>query len=644
MTPDKHSNKKIGLKNYLKRNSLFILLLLILIFLEFFSHNYRFFINHFFLLKERVYKIDEGTLYGFRNENGVLVSEHNDPNFTIRDIDERVKYIDINCVNPNPDSLSQVFYRKQDQDWADINSVTFKIDEPKTTIYLPQTTQITSLRFDLTDTEGDRITCTGITINPVVKFNFNFLRLTLILLCILGLIFGHKFIPAHISESVWEAFINNGILAFIPLIILIDITYPVTITFDSGHYLWLAEFINQGNYAQWDVVRNIGFPLIIYLSTHLFGYTQQALLTPLIISHVILFIFCVQIAITALQVKNKELRLLIALIVFLVIVLDPTVVGYFHVLLTEYLGATIAVLSSFIALKLYQTEIFSKKFFAYSGYFAIMVPIAWQIKQPYLGAALFPFIIVCSLIIFRKFSKSTLAFGFIANLIVLLLVFFSNTIWNNFLSSQANPMNERRQFSTIAETRINRTVDRAKADMLNMVKTYTQVYIDSTNYGYQDKKELSSSPWTSAFQNRLIAHRMYRYYKGTNIVFKPNFYTQFAMPFKADYTPIRWLNNLFMMRITASNFLFIATFLFLPFVSVIWLIIWLFDKSLLNASILVLAGTSFLNALGHLLASPIDRYLFLGYPLNLLVLLILLSILIKFVKIRWLPNLKQKQQ
>ena len=159
------------MKYYIKRNSIFILILFVLVFLELFNYNYRFFAYNSMIFQEQFYEIDQGHLYGFRNENGVLISEHNDPNLTISDIDKRVKYITIRCTNPNPDALSQVFFRKQEQDFSEANSITFKLDRTESTIFLPKTTKVTSLRFDLTNLEGDVISCRGITINPVTRFN-----------------------------------------------------------------------------------------------------------------------------------------------------------------------------------------------------------------------------------------------------------------------------------------------------------------------------------------------------------------------------------------------------------------------------------------------------------------------------------------
>jgi hypothetical protein len=82
------------------------------------------------------------------------------------------------------------------------------------------------------------------------------------------------------------------------------------------------------------------------------------------------------------------------------------------------------------------------------------------------------------------------------------------------------------------------------------------------------------------------------------------------------------LNNFFQSRINSSNFLFTATYLFLPLIMLIFFIRWIRKKSLYNSGFLILGGTSLFNAIAHLLGSPIDRYLFMGYPLNLLILVV----------------------
>jgi hypothetical protein len=281
--------QKDKITKFLKHNLIFILLFLISIFLEASIFNHQFFINTFHFLEERHYQIDEGTLYGFERSNDLLISEHNDPNLTFRDIDLRVRYIRVQCTNPNPEAFSQVFWRRESQDFIEENSIKLPLSGSMALIQLPRTTKITSLRLDLTNQVDDRLTCQGITINPKIPYRPRFISILLFALSILGLVWGRKAIPTKYSETFLNILNNYGIWLFILLIILIDSLYPITITFDSAHYIWLADLIKQGNWADWDPIRFVGFPLHIFLSLMIFGENMGALLLPMILAHILIF-------------------------------------------------------------------------------------------------------------------------------------------------------------------------------------------------------------------------------------------------------------------------------------------------------------------------------------------------------------------
>jgi len=618
-------NYQTSVIQYLKRNLIFILLFLVIIFLEVFGFNHSFFVNVFYNLQEQEYRITDGTLYGLKATNGYLIAEHHDPNITYREIDKFVKYININCTNSDPDAFSQIYYRKEDRDFIEENSIIFSLLSNETTVSLPRTIKVTSLRFDLTNIEGDKIFCQSITVNPKIPFSLSYLRLALLLLSIIGLIFGEKFLSPTSSEKIWTLFINNGIWVFVLFIILIDFAYPVTIAFDSAHYLWLADLIKLGEWALWDTIRYLGFPLKIFLSLSTFGYRQEALLIPMILAHVLLFAFSCQIALIILKPREKNFRILIIFIIFLFIGLDPTVVGYFHTLLTEYLAATIAAISSFAALKLFDTPPFTKRFYLISTYFLLMVPLSWHLKQPYIGAALFPFLISSILIILRKFSWKLVVYGLVVNILLGILVFSSTYAWNSFIESQGNPMKENRQLSSYAERSISQKVDEARDDPVDMVKRQIERYLASTNFILRTPTgEMGDYNLTRGFQNSMLAHGMFINPGQSNIRYQFPFYDPYTRHFKDFYSPPVWINNFFRARVTLSNFLFITSYLLLPFYLIAQLIFWLRKKNLINTALLILAGTAFLNVIAHLLLNPIDRYLFLGYPLLLLAIIILI--------------------
>jgi hypothetical protein len=584
-------------------------------------------------------QVQDGTLYGFELVNGALVSEHNDPNLTFRNLDRRVRYIQIQCQNSNQAAHSQIFFRRVDEDFVEENSILFSLHEPEIMVSLPKTINITSLRFDLTNKPNDTIFCQDITINPEASFQFSFFRFSLLLLSIIGLIFSNRILSPKISQAIWDALLSNGLWVFAFLIILIDTAYPITIAFDSAHFLWLADHIRTGSWASWDPIRSIGYPLQLFFTKAIFGYRQDALLIPMILSHVLLFIFSCQIAVILLKPKNKNVKFLLYLVLFIVIGLDPTIVGYFHVLLTEYSAATIAIISSFMAIKLYKTPVPSKRFYLLSLYFLIFVPISWHIKQPYIGAAYFPLFITSVLIILRKFTGKKFLHVIIVNIVILAVVFTTAAAWDSFLENQGNPMDEERVFTSFAENRIDRRIEGFRNDPIVKTKAYIFQYLASTNY----LQGTPSGDWgepslTTGFQNWLIAHRMFLNPGSSNKLYEYPKYEPYTRPYHDFYNPPNWLNSIFQSRIKSSNFLFTTSYLILPIALPIFMYLWSRKKNKSYSGLIILSGTSLLNAIAHLLGAPIDRYLFMGYPLNLIIAVVCTAKGIRIIKHKLTPK------
>lgn len=619
----KHSFKK----NY----SLFIFFIVILAFIELigFNKNFSNYAN-FTLIEERKYTVEDGTLKGFSQNDGLLISEHNDPNITLSSINMPIQYLTIHCANSNPKAISQVFYRGEYEIFTEENSVTFFLSSSETTIKFPDNAiNIESLRLDLTNTPGDALDCQGFTINPRIPYHFSYFRTSVYILIFLVIVFANRIIDPVLAQRLRLGFFKNAIWFFVILLIMIDMVYPVTITFDSAHFLWLADIIKQETWESWDPIRYIGFPLNIFISLSILGYNQNALLIPMILSHIVLFVVSCYFALSLFKPRNENNRFLIFLFIFILIALDPTVIGYYHTLLTEYVVATIAIISCFVALQLYKSTLFSKRFYILSAFFLFMVPVAWFLKQPYIGAAYFPFIIVFFLIILRNFSKKILLYGLVANVVIIIIVLATTVAWNTFVENRGNPMSEERQFSTWAESRVGGTAEYLAAEPLTAIKQLIKQYLASTNVSRLNSNNyLTKMSLTAAFQNKLIAQRGIRNFKESNIFYSRSL-AKYTKYFQSFYYPPLWLNNIFGVRIKTSNFLFTTTFLILPIFTVAIFIFWLRRKNIINTALIILGGTSLLNAIAHLFASPIDRYLFFGFPLNLLILTILLIHLFK---------------
>lgn len=623
---------------FIKRNFIFILLLIIVVFLETNINNHQFFVTIFQNLTEYQFDVDQGTVFGFTQVNDQLISEHNDPHITLRNIDDRIRFIKIRCTNPNPEALSQIFFRRVDQDWDEENSITFPLSYPDTTVSLPKTLNVASLRLDLTNREGDVLACQGFTLNSRSEFDLSFARICLLILGLTGMLVGNKFIPEGLSEIAWRIFTADGVWLFILLIVLISLAYPITITYDAAHYLWLADLIANGDWVNWDPIRYPGFPLHIFLSLLIFGYHQNALLYPMILFHVVLYFFSCQILFEVFKFKQGKERFITSFIVFIIIAMDPTVMGYFHTLLTEFYAATIAVVSVWLAIKLYQSQLFSRRFILLSSIILFLVPVAWHIKQPYIGAALFPLIIVTFLILFRQFSIRTLAYGFAMLFIVTLLVVGSTLAWNNFLRAQGNPMPQNRQVMTMLEEKLTDRPNVSDIGLWGFLKNIVDEYLAFSNYylfSFSSRSVVRSPILGRGNENTMIAHRMFIKTGNSNLYFfSPKLFPHTTFTQTTYRSPL-WLNSLFQARMKLSHTLFTLTNLALPIFNVAALFLWIRDKNILNTSLLLLGGSSLMNLIAHLfLIIPNDRYQFWGYIYNLLILSILIIYLLKIAQQR----------
>jgi len=256
------------------------------------------------------------------------------------------------------------------------------------------------------------------------------------------------------------------------------------------------------------------------------------------------------------------------------------------------------------------------------------VPVAWHMKQPYIGTALFPFLMVCLLLLIQSFKKKTILYVLISGISIAALVLGSTVAWNSFLRSSGNPLREERRLSTFTENRIEDRASSFKDSPVTSIKMFVKRYLKSTNViQLNENKAMVNLSLSRGFQNSQIAHKMYIHTGSLNIEpSKP--FDPYTFYLKDRYTPPEWINSLFRFRLGPSNFLFTVTFLILPFYVIFQLVYWIKKKTPVNALLLILGGSSLLNALLHLLANQIDRYLFWGYPLNLQVISLLLIQLI----------------
>ena len=129
------------------------------------------------------------------------------------------------------------------------------------------------------------------------------------------------------------------------LLFLVQFSLPLVATFDTAHYhTYLPVFDGSKTLADWDPARPPGYPLYLWVVRHVLGASQQAF----VLVQGGLLALVVWLVLARIWPKAAGQALGVALLLVLVL-LDPLVVGWFHVLLTECLAAVLLVVSCFAA-------------------------------------------------------------------------------------------------------------------------------------------------------------------------------------------------------------------------------------------------------------------------------------------------------
>ena len=234
---------------------------------------------------------------------------------------------------------------------------------------------------------------------------------------------------------------------FLVIMFIIFFACSEVITWDSAHYLsYVNIFEGNAPIASWDIVRGPVFPFIIFLSNSLFGKTTQGIMITQFLSFTILF-FTIQFFLNKL-IRNGKHKTIKIRIIEAILLFNPIILGYYHVLLTEFVAITLMMFSLMVSYFWFNTDSRKNRAFC-SLYFLLAVPFSYYLKQPYICCTLLPFGFAFLLSIIRKFDWHKVVNFFVSCLGILLLLVVFNKSWNNYLISNGVNMNTGRDTSSI---------------------------------------------------------------------------------------------------------------------------------------------------------------------------------------------------
>ena len=228
----------------------------------------------------------------------------------------------------------------------------------------------------------------------------------------------------------------------VPLVLLIFLTamyfcVPIIVMPDSTEYYdYLKIFYGISPLADWNVVRGFSLPLILFISTKIFGNNSFGLLTGTFMFYlgfnVIFYAFYKKIL---KKISSKNKKIVVSLLYYILILFNPLLFGYFHGLLTEFVAIALALFASLLAYKFLQSKLNFKLInsYLYLIIYILLFIFCWFLKQPYFTIALFPLVIVTIISIFKYKSIKDFCIRIGILCISSFVLLFTIASWKNLL-------------------------------------------------------------------------------------------------------------------------------------------------------------------------------------------------------------------
>ena len=276
------------------------------------------------------------------------------------------------------------------------------------------------------------------------------------------------------------------------LLIIFYFQYSVTITWDSTHYMSYVEiFEGKLGWNTWDVVRGPIFPLIIYIGNILFSKTSQGLIMLTFIFYLLMLYFSYQIVNNFIDKFNFKIKTkkIIKIIIMFSIITNPIIFGFYHCLLTEFVAITLSIIGCYFAPKWVNSDFYNNKkiYIKYSLLFILLTIVSWFLKQPYVSAGLFIFVIAYFISIFEKRTKRNFMVRSCTLLICILSLFVSIKSWNLLLRKMGNDPSTGRNPTNSLGIQIINAID--YLEIKDGDEIYSEEYIINSKLTKKDKKE-----------------------------------------------------------------------------------------------------------------------------------------------------------
>lgn len=246
----------------------------------------------------------------------------------------------------------------------------------------------------------------------------------------------NKFVKKHFKEII------EFVILLIILLILSKIffSYNLNMTWDSSEYIGLASFIGTDQMqSSWIGHRGFGFPWLIHLSQSFDDIKIDGFLK-LMLSFYVCMILSMFLIYKKLKkegfLKNKILTVAFIGYVGIFVALNPMFFGYYHTVLTEFVGITGVALMSTLAWWWADFTWEKNKIgiIIYPIIFSLTTILLYHVKQSFVVLALLPLLTASVLSMFNDFNYKNVVSKILTLAVVGLSLIHSIKLWGFFMS------------------------------------------------------------------------------------------------------------------------------------------------------------------------------------------------------------------
>ena len=232
-------------------------------------------------------------------------------------------------------------------------------------------------------------------------------------------------------------------------LVIIFFSIRLIITYDSAHYLnYVAIFEGKLPTSSWDIVRGPIFPALIYLFNIIFGKMSAGILIGTFLFYLLFSFICYKICENLF--RNLKHKKIIQNITLSILILNPLILGYFHVLLTEFVAITLTMLNILMSYKWIYIDTKNKRQLTlYLFYFIFSLIFCYHLKQPFIIISFVPPLVATIISIIQKHSFKNISYRIGTLIMSILFLFISIAIWDKILIKMNVDMNTGRDSSSL---------------------------------------------------------------------------------------------------------------------------------------------------------------------------------------------------